>query len=125
MTNKLLIGFWRTIVGVPPILWQKQIERARQKVKKSTRFMSPEHRLVHHYVVRELPRVGGPVSAERVARDLALGVERTIEILRELEKRLTFLYRNEQGQVLWAYPVTAEKTPHRITFDSGERLYAA
>jgi len=87
--------------------------------------MSPEHRLVHHYVVRELPRVGGPVSAERVARDLALGVERTIEILRELEKRLTFLYRNEQGQVLWAYPVTAEKTPHRITFDSGERLYAA
>lgn len=125
MTNKLLIGFWRTMVGVPPVLWEKQIERMRHKVKKSTRFMSPEHRLVHHYVVRELPRVGEPIPVERVAQGLALGVEQTIEILNELEERLTFLYRNEQGQVLWAYPVTVEKTPHRITFGSGERLYAA
>ncbi|MDZ4165328.1 MAG: hypothetical protein U1C55_09390 [Smithellaceae bacterium] len=125
MTNKLLIGFWRTMVGVPPVLWEKQIERMRHKVKKSTRFMSPEHRLVHHYVVRELPRVGEPIPVERVALGLALGVEQTIEILKELEERLTFLYRNEQGQVLWAYPVTVEKTPHRITFGSGERLYAA
>ncbi|MBA4422140.1 MAG: hypothetical protein C0390_03430 [Syntrophus sp. (in: bacteria)] len=125
MTNKLLIGFWRTMVGVPPVLWEKQIERMRHKVKKSTRFMSSEHRLVHHYVVRELPRVGKPIPVERVAQGLALGVEQTIEILKELEERLTFLYRNEQGQVLWAYPVTVEKTPHRITFGSGERLYAA
>jgi hypothetical protein len=125
MTNKLLIGFWRTMVGVPPVLWEKQIERMRHKVKKSTRFMSPEHRLVHHYVVRELPRVGEPIPVERVAQGLALGVEQTIEILKELEERLTFLYRNEQGHVLWAYPVTVEKTPHRITFGSGERLYAA
>jgi hypothetical protein len=125
MTNKLLIGFWRTMVGVPPVLWEKQIERMRHKVKKSTRFMSPEHRLVHHYVVRELPRVGEPIPVERVAQGLALGVEQTIEILKELEEHLTFLYRNEQGQVLWAYPVTVEKTPHRITFGSGERLYAA
>jgi len=125
MTNKLLMGFWRTMVGVPPVLWEKQIERMRHKVKKSTRFMSPEHRLVHHYVVRELPRVGEPIPVERVAQGVALGVEQTIEILKELEERLTFLYRNEQGQVLWAYPVTVEKTPHRITFGSGERLYAA
>ena len=125
MTNMLLIGFWRTMVGVPPVLWEKQIERMRHKVRKSIRFMSPEHRLVHHYVVRELPRVGEPIPVERVAQGLALGVEQTIEILKELEERLTFLYRNEQGQVLWAYPVTVEKTPHRITFGSGERLYAA
>ena len=125
MTNKLMIGFWRTVVRVPPVLWEKQIERMRHKVKKSTRFMSPEHRLVHHYVVRELPRVGEPIPVERVAQGLALGVEQTIEILKELEEHLTFLYRNEQGQVLWAYPVTVEKTPHRITFGSGERLYAA
>ena len=125
MTNKLLIGFWRTMVGVPPVLWEKQIERMRHKVKKSTRFMSPEHRLVHHYVVRELPRVGEPIPVERVAQGLALGVEQTIEILKDLEEHLTFLSRNEQGQVLWAYPVTVEKTPHRITFGSGERLYAA
>ncbi|MBA4394826.1 MAG: hypothetical protein C0407_14845 [Desulfobacca sp.] len=125
MTNKLLTGFWRAMVGVPPILWEKQIEKAKHKVKKSTRFMSPEHRLVHHFVVRELPRVGAPIPAERVARYLALTLEQTVQILRELEEHLTFLYRNDQGEVVWAYPVTIEKTPHRITFESGERLYAA
>jgi len=125
MSNKLLAGVWRTMVGVPPFLWEKQIEKARHKVKKSTRFMSSEHRLVHHYMVRELPRAGEPIPAERVARELALPLERVEEILQDLEKHLTFLVRNERGQVVWAYPVTVEKTPHRITFASGERLYAA
>ena len=125
MNNKLLTGVWRMLVGVPPVLWEKQIQKARRKVEKSTRFMSQEHRRIHHYVVRELPRVGEPIPAERAARDLALSMEQTVEILRDLEEHLTFLYRNEQGQVVWAYPVTVEKTPHRITFGSGERLYAA
>jgi hypothetical protein len=125
MGNRLLAGFGRTLVGVPPVLWEKRIEKARQKKIHSIRFMSSEHRLVHHYVVRELPRSGGPIAAERVARDLALSLEQTLEILRDLEEHLTFLVRNEQRQVVWAYPVTVEKTPHRITFDSGERVYAA
>lgn len=125
MGNKLLAGVWRTMVGVPPFLWEKKIDKARQKVKMSTQFMSPEHRLVHHYVVLELPRVGEPIAAEKVARDLALSPERVEEILQDLEKHLTFLVRNDQGHVVWAYPVTVERTPHRITFGSGERLYAA
>jgi hypothetical protein len=125
MTKKLLTGFWRTMVGVPPLLWEKQIEKARQKVTKATQFMTPEHRRVHHYVVRELPRVGEPIPAERITRDLSLAVERVVEVLNDLEAHLTFLVRNEQGEVIWAYPVTVEKTPHRITFDSGEQLYAA
>jgi len=48
-----------------------------------------------------------------------------LRILDELEKKMTFLYRDEQGAVLWAYPVTAARTPHRITFSSGERISAA
>ena len=35
------------------------------------------------------------------------------------------LVRDERGAVVWAYPFTVEATPHRITFDSGETLYAA
>jgi len=125
MGNKLLMGIWRTMVRVPPVLWEKQIQKARGRVRKSTRFMSRDHRRVHHYVVRELPRFGRPIPAEKVARELALSEEHAVDILNDLEKHLTFLYRNEQGQVVWAYPVTVEKTPHRISFDSGERLYAA
>ncbi len=125
MQKKLMTGVWRYILGVPPFLWEKQIEKAERKVKRSTRFMTPEHRLVHHFVVREMPRLGRPVPQELVAQELALDSERVSEIVRDLESRLTFLYTNSNGEVTWAYPVTVEKTPHSINFNSGERLYAA
>ena len=125
MRNKLMAGVWRYIVGVPPFLWEKQIEKSVGKVKRATGFMTPEHRLVHHFMVREMPRLGRPVSAELVAEELALPTERVSEILDDLEKHLTFLCTNSDGEVIWAYPVTVEKTPHAITFHTGERLYAA
>ena len=125
MRNKLMAGIWRYIVGVPPFLWEKQIEKAMSKAKISTEFMTPEHRLVHHFVVREMPRLGRPIPSELVAEELALAPERVSEILRDLEKHLTFLCSNSDGDVSWAYPVTVDKTPHAITFHTGERLYAA
>lgn len=125
MPNKLMAGVWRLMVGVPSFLWEKQIEKVKHKVNRSTRFMSQEHRLVHHFVVREMPRVGGPISAEMVARKLDMPLERIRELLQELEEHLTFLVKNSQGDVVWAYPVTVEKTPHALTFGSGEQLYAA
>jgi hypothetical protein len=45
--------------------------------------------------------------------------------LTDLEARKIFLFRDGEGSVVWAYPVTAEQTPHRIRFRSGETLYAA
>jgi hypothetical protein len=38
---------------------------------------------------------------------------------------LTFLFRNEQGAVAWAYPVTTDTTQHDVTFSTGEQLHAA
>ncbi len=125
MRNKLMAGVWRYILGVPPFLWEKQIEKAVHKVQHSTGFMSAAHRLVHHDVVRELPRHGRPIPPDLVAQELALAPERAEEILEDLEKHLTFVCRDNEGQVVWGYPVTVEKTPHSITFNSGERLYAA
>jgi len=125
MRNKLMAGVWRYLIGVPAILWEKQIEKSLHKVKRSTGFMTAEHRSVHHYVVRELPRLGRPMPPDLVARELALTPTRVTEILEDLEKHLTFVYRDEEGRVIWAYPVTVEKTPHAIAFDSGEQSYAA
>jgi hypothetical protein len=125
MRNKLMSGIWRYIIGVPPFLWEKQIEKAAGKAKIATGFMTPEHRLVHHFVVREMPRLGGPIPLQVIAEELALTPERVLEILQELEKRLTFLVMNTNTEVIWAYPVTVEKTPHSITFNTGEQLYAA
>jgi len=38
MSNKLLAGVWRTMVGVPPFLWEKQIEK---KASSSGRKITP------------------------------------------------------------------------------------
>lgn len=87
--------------------------------------MSADHHRVRDFVVLELPRNGEVLRPEMIAESLDLSAKRTVAILDELEARMTFLYRNEEGDVSWAYPVTAEPTSHRVFFNSGEQIYAA
>ena len=125
MTDKLMLGLWRYMLKVPPFLWEKQISKAKKKFEAENSFMTKEHGLVHHLVVRELPYAGKPLSPEYIADKLILPITRVKTILDDLEKRMTFLFRNKKGEVVWAYPVTVDKTPHHLTFSTGERLYAA
>jgi hypothetical protein len=87
--------------------------------------MSEEHHLVREFAVRELPHVGEPLSPEFISGELDLPIAQVTSILDELEKHMTFVCRNEQGAVAWAYPVTVESTPHHVTFSTGEQVYAA
>ena len=125
MRNTLMLGLWRYIINVPPSLWQKQIAKGKRKFEKEHGSLSEEYRLIHHFVVRELPRNAMPLSPEFISGELGLSADRVKNALDYLEKRMTFLYRNRKGEVVWAYPVTVDKTPHRITFNTGEKLYAA
>lgn len=125
MKNKFMLGLWRYMIKVPPFLWEKQIMGAKKKFETQLGFMTTEHRAVHHCAVRELPAAGRPLSPVSIAKMTDLSVERVSVLLDELEEHMTFLFRNEQGDVVWAYPVTVDKTPHRVTFNTGERLYAA
>jgi hypothetical protein len=88
-------------------------------------FMTRQHHLVRYFVVRSLPRIGRPIPPELIAEKLALPLPRVNAILSELEERLFFLVRDEHGHVSWAYPVTADKTLHHLSLDTGERIYAA
>jgi hypothetical protein len=125
MDNKLLVGLWRTMIPIPRMVWHGQVSKNAQHTEAGLDFMSREHHLVRDFAVRELPRVGEPLTPAFIAQALALPVDRVNIILDELEKHLTFLYRNEEGAVIWAYPVTVDQTPHRVTFSSGEQIYAA
>ena len=125
MKDKLMLGLWRYMLKVPPFLWEKQIFKAKKKFEAENSFMSEEHRLVHHFVVKELPSLGKPISLEFIANRLNLSISRVKAILDDLEKRMTFLFRNKEGEVVWAYPVTVDKTPHHLTVSTGEQLYAA
>ena len=88
-------------------------------------FMSPDHHRVRNFAVSELPRAGKALPPEYIALKLDLPLEQVINILDDLERHLVYLFRNPQGEVTWAYPVTVDPTPHRVTFSSGEKIYAA
>ena len=123
MKNRFMIGLWRYMINLPASLWEKEIAKAKRKFEAELGFMSAEHRLVHHFVVKELPYAGKPLSPEVVANKLDLSIGRVNVILDDLEKHMTFLFRDKRGRVVWAYPVTVDKTPHHVTFNTGEELY--
>ena len=125
MSNRLMLGLWRYVINVPPFLWQKQIEKGKRRFEKEYGRMPEGIRNVHHFVVKELPYFGKPLPAALISEKLGLSVKQVRSALDYLEEHMTYLYRNKEGAVVWAYPVTAEKTPHRITFNTGEALYAA
>lgn len=126
MNKNLLLGIWRYLLSIPRPLWQGQVaQSARHTTDSGLNFMSPDHHRVRDFVVVELPRAGQPLSAALIAQKLSLPLERVQQIVNELEAHKTFLFRNPQGEVTWAYPVTVDRTPHRITFSSGEQIYAA
>jgi hypothetical protein len=113
------------MLAVPPVVWEAQVAKARRRIEAGLGFMTPAHRAVHHFAVRELPRHGRPLSPEVIAHGVNLNRAQVVALLDDLEARMTFLFRNPAGEVLWAYPVTAAPTPHAIAFDSGENLFAA
>ena len=125
MNKSLLLGIWRFLLRIPRPIWQQEVTRSARAAEKSLTFMTADHHRVRDFVVRELPRFGKPIPPEIIAQNLGMESEKVITILDELEKKLTFLYRNEGGDVEWAYPVTAAKTPHRISFSTREKIYAA
>lgn len=121
MNKRLLLGLGRMMLPVPRSIWQRQVQGGHSSLS----FMTEEHHRVRDFAVMELPRAGAPLSPELIAERLHLSVERVNVILDELEKHMTFIFRDEQGAVAWAYPVTVDRTPHRITFSTGEQVYAA
>jgi len=113
------------MIPIPRMLWQKRMSKWAERMEREHGFMSEEHHNVRNFVVREIPRVGEPLSPEFVAQKLNLPVARVKSILDELEKHMAYLFRNSAGAVVWAYPVTVEPTPHHVTFSTGEQVYAA
>ena len=125
MKNKIFLGIWRFMLPVSESALHKHVQEDGHAESPALAFMTTDHHRVRNFVVSELPREAAPLSPELIAGRLDLPVERVIGLLEDLEKHMTFLFRNPQGAVEWAYPVTVARTPHKVTFSSGEKLYAA
>jgi hypothetical protein len=124
-TETILIGQGRTITTISREEWESELATVPQHFEKKLSFMTAEHHLVRYFVVRELPLAGEPLSVELIAKQVHLPTSRVTAILDDLEQHLTYLYRNPEGKVAWAYPVTADQTRHELKFSTGERIYAA
>ncbi len=125
MKETILMVKDRKLIEIPRDTWEQHLTRAAHDDANVLGFMTEEHHQVRYFVVKELPRFGKPIPPEAISGALNIPLSETIQILDDLEKHLFFLVRNEKGEVVWAFPVTAENTPHRLTFSTGERFNAA
>ena len=121
MDKNMLVGLWRLTLPIPPAIWRKMHEGGGDPLG----FMTEAHHRIRDFAVTELTRSGKPLTPECIAQELQLTQTRVVDILDELERHKTFLFRNAQGAVTWAYPVTVAPTPHRVRFSTGEQVYAA
>jgi len=113
------------LTSIPTVEWKQLVLAAIKRGRKRLDFMSDEHHAIRRSAVTELVRTGQPIAPETFSRQLGISTSRTDEILDDLERNLFFLVRNEEGAVSWAFPVTTDRTPHKLTFSTGKRLYGA
>jgi hypothetical protein len=125
MKENIFASAGNQLTEIPRKMWEQHEDQTLQDISKVLGFMTKAHHLIRYFVVQELPRLGKPIPPELISEALKIPIARTIEILDDLEKNLFFLVRNERGEISWAFPVTADKTPHQLTFSTGERLNAA
>jgi len=122
--NVVLLGRGRQIESIPEEGWRREVVAAPAQIAERLEFMTSEHHAVRDFAVRELPRRGA-LTTSVIGESLGLDETRVEALLEELEARLFFLVRDDSGSVRWAFPVTADETPHRIDLGGGERFFAA
>ncbi len=89
-------------------------------------FMTPAHHRVRNAAVLGLPRNGGrPLSMTQLAEAAGVSERDARAIAAELERNLFFVVRAGEDHVSWAFPVTSDRTPHRVSLDSGESIFGA
>jgi len=125
MDEFIRVGIENEITRLPAAEWKQALAGAPGRISRRLDFMSGDHHRVRNFLVKELPRAGKPITLPVISKAVNVAPGRTAKILDELEQRLFFVVRNEDGAVSWAFPVTADETPHRLVFNTGERLYAA
>ncbi len=122
--DRLLLGVGRFMIPVPRVVWLPMVRSAARRSRAGLGFMSEDHHRVRDFAVLELARTGRPLAPESIANALGLAPDRVRTILDELERGLTFLFRNERGEVTWAYPITVDPTEHRAHFRTGEDAFS-
>jgi hypothetical protein len=106
--------------------WKQAVVTATAHMPGRLAFMTPAHHRIRNFAVRELPRNGGrPLAVADIATATSIPEATTRAIVAELERHLFFVVRGGEDHVSWAYPVTVDETPHRVTLGTGESIFGA
>jgi hypothetical protein len=124
-TEDILLGRGDRILTHSFDTLRRHLEEAQHQRSPRLSFMTPQHHLVRDFVVTELPRLGRALDREHISEKTALSLDVVSGILDQLEANRFFLVRDRDGRVSWAFPVTSERTPHRLELSTGESIYAA
>lgn len=125
MSAPILHGVGRDILTLPEDGFVQAMRNLPARMSARLAFMTRGHHLVRDFVVRELPRQRHPLRPGRIAQTTGLELREVTRILADLEQHLFFLVRDAGGNVGWAFPVTTSRTPHRLTFSTGEKIFGA
>jgi hypothetical protein len=124
MFEKVFLGVGKRMIPVPEFIFRPMVSRDTRKLA-GRPTLDPDQRRVQHFAVREIPIRREAISPEVFAAELDLPLDEVLQILDELERRMTFLYRRDGEKVNWAYPVTSDETPHQVRIDGGAAFSAA
>ncbi len=125
MKDNIYLGMGALFIPIPSFIWRRLVAKTASDAEDNLNFMSADHHAVRDFVVTQIPEVDEPISVAAIAECLDMSVEDIKRIIDELEESMTCLYRSRPEGVTWAYPVTVDSTPHRVTFDSGQQTFAA
>jgi hypothetical protein len=124
MFETVHLGVGKRMIPVPELIFRPMVRRDTRKLA-GRPGLEPDQRRVQHFAVREIPRRREAIAPAVFADELELPLEEVLQILDELERRMTFLCRRGGEEVSWAYPVTSDETPHQVRIDGGAAFSAA
>jgi hypothetical protein len=125
LKHKLYMGFRGFMMRIPPLLSDKGARRGEKGAKANAASLSNEERKIHHFIVKKMAVVKGPITAELIAGELGMPHDQVLEFINKLENLKTFIYRSDGKGINWAYPLSLENTGFRMTASSGEQFFAA
>jgi hypothetical protein len=121
----VLLGRGEALVALPEAAWWKALQEHVPAGRRRFEALPPLHRALRRAAVLALVATGRPVPSEALCREVDAPLADVAAALADLERRLFFLVRDGAGAVAWAFPVTADPTPHHLAFSTGERLDGA
>ena len=124
MYKDSLLGFLRWLGPVPYYFWRRQRDAMVMKMEQDLARLTADHRRAYRLALEHTANTGIPLEIMDIAALLNLTIDRTEEIIDDLEKITGLVKRNNNGSITSVYPATLNKVRGGFILDGGEELGA-